>query len=745
MSSVPSIDLMRMLVYECPMRPFYKFALVGVVALQALVPFAGCGDDEAASGPPNGNRPPDGTGDGGTPPWGPPPEPSALGKCDPGAESEPQDKTSGYLLMTENRLAQIRADAAAGTKAFTRLKATVERYLSDLNETKSSGENAALLYLLTNDARYAASAYAWAKQAMGKELQRDSYLEYGDIARTVALVLNWAKAGLDAAQQKELADYLEAATNELWFANQGSKWGISDDVFPFAGNNYRMGFIEGTAFAGYALDALGDPRGKRWIDLAIDKIERKGGVLDYIDQLQSGGDWLEGTNYGQRSKQRLYRGLAAIASMGGKNLFRSHPFFANSVQFAVYQVQPGNRFLYPAGDLARSSESEVSPYDREYVQIATYWLCDSPARRLGQHYLTKVAADYDDGDRSFDYGAGHYLDLLFALDLPVHDVTTLPLSYRAAGTNLINARSGWDEHATSVTIAGAPIFSQSHQHQDIGSFLIWKDGWLAANPETFGGDGPFWPAEASQGLHVPNRELRFDGGPVPGLSRFTDKSAAVYAQIDMSGLYLRKTSSGEEKLLNEHTREIVYLRPNTVFVFDRVDAKPAGEGYSLHFHFPTAPTSSGNVYSAVNNGPGIAIAPLLGGAVSVHDDSNLGSSAHRIEQAATGAVSRFLSVVEVGSSGAPALSAQLVGTPGTVRGAIANNHVVIFSDLPRGATPPVPFSYTVPGTGTPTHVLLGMSGSYSITASRSGGSTTVTVAAGNDVKADADGVLVATP
>src|SRR5690606_22442019 len=138
---------------------------------------------------------------------------------------------------------------------------------------------------------------------------------------------------------------LHASCHELWFDPRGSKWGLSDDEFPAAGNNFRMAFIEGTAFAGYALQALGDPRGAQWVSTAIDKLERKGGVFDYLNTYQSGGDWLEGTNYGQRSKQRLFRALAVIASMGGKNYFNENPFFANAIQYAVYQAQPKHEVL----------------------------------------------------------------------------------------------------------------------------------------------------------------------------------------------------------------------------------------------------------------------------------------------------------------------------------------------------------------------------------------------------------------
>ena len=71
--------------------------------------------------------------------------------------------------------------------------------------------------------------------------------------------------------------------------------------------------------------------------------------------------------------------------------------------------------------------------------------------------------------------------------------------------------------------------------------------------------------------------------------------------------------------------------------------------------------------------------------------------------------------------------------------------VVVFSDKPKGEMPALPFSYVVPGTGSPTHMLVNMTGSVDVTASRGADSTTVTVAEGASVTADSEGVIVVTP
>jgi hypothetical protein len=730
------------------LRPIHVFAL-GLLVLPAALSAAACGDDpEAKKGAPNGNNN-NGNGDGGTPPWGTPPGSVSLAGCDNGAAAAP-DKSSGYLLITENRLAKLKEEVKANSPRFQKLKANTDKYLTNLDAEKAGPENAALMYLLTNDNKYLTSAWAWSQQVRGQDLQSDSYLGYGAMATSIALVLNWTAAGLTDAQKKELADWLDASTDELWNHNKGSGWATGDD-FPSAGNNYRMGFIEGTVHAGYALRGIGDSRGQKWIDSAIDKLERKGGVFDYLATRQNGGDWLEGSNYGQRSKQRLYHALAAIASMDGKNYFNEKEYVANSIQFAEYQAQPGYKVAYPTGDLARSYGNEICPFDREYMQIATYWLCDSPARRLGQHFLTKVATTYEDADNSFDYGEAFYLDLLYSLDIDVLDVKTLPLSFRAAGTNWVNSRSSWDADATSFSLNGAPYLEQGHQHFDVGTFLLYKNGWLLVDPESLDSGGDYWRPEMNQGIYAGSAvQQRYSNVPVPGLTQYSDKGAALFAHVDESKAYRHHNEGVEadQLLVDEHTRDIVYLRPDTVFVFDRV-AAPQSPGYYLNFHFASMPTATGGYYTAKNDKSGISFAKVLGGAITVKSDGG-SRGASRIQEAAEGDTSRYLNVMQVASGAAPAIDPKPIGginPADAVRGAVWNDTVVVFSNAKAGTPAALPFSYTVPGTGKLTHMLVNMTPNQAvkITATPDSGSTKVTVESGSGSSADADGVIVANP
>jgi hypothetical protein len=106
--------------------------------------------------------------------------------------------------------------------------------------------------------------------------------------------------------------------------------------------------------------------------------------------------------------------------------------------------------------------------------------------------------------------------------------------------------------------------------------------------------------------------------------------------------------------------------------------------------------------------------------------------------------------MQVASGAAPVIDPKAIGgvnPADAVRGAVWNNTVVVFSNAATGTPAALPFSYTVPGTGKLTHMLVNMTPNQAvkITATADAGSTKVTVESGSGSTADADGVIVANP
>ncbi len=651
------------------------------------------------------------------------------------ADAAPPINPSGYLLITAERLEGLHDEVAAEAARWQTLRQNVDEEMDERDSNRCGPENIALAYLLTAEPAYASAAMAWADEIVdADDVAFDSYLYFGDRMRQIALVLNYAYDALDAAERQRLQSYLERWTHELWFDNQGSGWGLDDP-----GNNYHMAFLEGTAYAGYALRQAGVAQGQSYVDVLLDKIERPGGVLEYLQGRARGGDWPEGVNYGQRSKQRLFSALSAVASMGDTNYFAATSFFSEAISYAFYQLQPGGERLYPGGDLAWDEAMPVSPNDREYVQMATYWMTDPTGQALGQWYLEHVVPDYT--GPTFHGRSSYYLDLLFARQGPSTPPTELPLHYLAEGTLWAHVRSSWDDDATSLSISGMPLIDQSHAHYDVGSFTLWKHGWLAVDATSYGDTGLNWDSGAHNMVHVAGHERR--GGEIPGLLRFGDEPEMAYAQVDASGLYRRKQGAEVETLLEEYTRELVYLKPNTLVVYDRVEPKPAGSDYDFRVHFAAEPSQAEGRISAQNGGGAIALELLVGGDAEVRADDDLAggpSDAWRVE-VEPGPGGRFLAVLEVATGSPPAPGAEHLTSSGEAEGALIGDEVVLFSSRPRGQSPALPFNYAVTGTEERTHTIANLDGPCAVSVDRQGGSTLVTVSAGSSHTPDDQGVL----
>lgn len=642
---------------------------------------------------------------------------------------------SGHFLVGKERLAALRADprAAAG-EHWTALLENAEHAIRSFDPGSSSAENVATAYLVTRDARFAAGAFKWFEMGAKGDVRWDSYLTFGDHMRGAAFVLDYCGDALSRDQRKAIADYLEKWTNELWFDNRGSGWGLRDP-----GNNYHYAFLEGTAYAAYALEAEKRPSAQRFIELLREQIERPDGVLDYLTHGGRGGDWHEGANYGERSKQRMFSAFAAIVSMGGPDYFARTPFPDEAVLYAAYQVQPGRRFLAPTGDLARDSAADVTPFDRDYVQLAGHFTADPRTRALAAWYLTAVAPGYV--SNAVRTRGLLYRDVLLPPPGPPAGPTKLPLGYRSPGTDWLNARSSWSDDATSLTVVATPQWTQSHAHLDSGSFVLWRGGWQAVDAGTYGRSGLNWSASAHNMIQVAGHAR--GTGKSRGLVRYVDDGRLFYAQIDGSSLFTRHVGESYLPMLDEWTRELLFFRPGTLVVYDRVAPKPEGKDYSWRVHFANKPVWGAGRYSAANESGAIAVTMLDGGDARIAQDTDLPdgpTTAWRLE-VLPNAKNRFLARIEVARAGAvPPTTTQAISGAG-IQGLAWGSQVVVFSAAPLGRPASLPFTYRVKDTGRHAHTLVDMEGGCDVEVSRADGFVVVRVVPGARYRADQNGLV----
>ena len=376
----------------------------------------------------------------------------------------------------------------------------------------------------------------------------------------------------------------------------------------------------------------------------------------------------------------------------------------------------------------------ANPYTRQSLQQMVYWLPDSDARAVGQWYLEHVVPNYQTG---FTYAEGLWRDVVFKLAIPSKPQSALPLAYWAKGENFVSMRSGWDARATAFMVSGVGKIDQSHAHLDTGGFTLWREGWQVVDAVTYSHSGLLQEAGAHNVVTVSGAR-RVTVTP-KGLLRFVDDPRASYLQIDATGLYV---GDRNRLLLRELTREMVYLKPDTVLIYDRVEPAAAEIAFDWRLHFPARPTISGTTIQATNGGGGVTVALLVGDAPTIVADTDLqpdGSKSWRAQ--ATTRNGRFLAALRVGSGGAPALAATAVTTGGDMEGVAVGADVVLFSKVAFGKAPRGGFSYTVPTVAGRVHTLLNMSGSVGVKIAREGAGTVVTIGAGSDQTATPDGVI----
>jgi hypothetical protein len=184
--------------------------------------------------------------------------------------------------------------------------------------------------------------------------------------------------------------------------------------------------------------------------------------------------------------------------------------------------------------------------------------------------------------------------LVYDFLYPNTDVTAQPLDglgtdYYASGIGHIYTRSGWDTDATWVNLIGG-AYTQSHAHQDQGSLLIYKGGWLASDAVINSDNGIIQETGSHSLVRINNAS-----GPIKQVVGTTSQTVALHAgagwlhaAVDVTGAYKNNAS------VSKVQREIVYLKPNVIVVYDRV-ATAAGTTQTWELVSPTAPTMAGAV------------------------------------------------------------------------------------------------------------------------------------------------------
>jgi hypothetical protein len=324
-----------------------------------------------------------------------------------------------------------------------------------------------------------------------------------------------------------------------------------------------------------------------------------------LEMAGAGGGWAEGYYINYWLYEWLFFCEVARHCEGVDYYADAPQFFRHRAVAGMFEAYPGigtyaSRRPIPMGD----GGGRLFGGDRDKAlsarRILVNYYRDDPEHQV-VHAFNEATPRSSVGDYA-------YKDFLWRdPTVPKGDLSGFRLSHLSPGPGYVYARSSWDEDATYFFFKCGDRFT-AHQHLDVGHFLIYKHAELAgdgghydefgtphdvnyhlrtiahstllvydpcetwpairAGPVTGndGGQAHNWPhhngAVADPAQWLRQREL-YD---IADLLAFEDTGAYVYVAADCTRAYAPRK-------LAYFTRQIVFLRPGTFIVFDRVCSK----------------------------------------------------------------------------------------------------------------------------------------------------------------------------
>jgi hypothetical protein len=598
--------------------------------------------------------------------------------------------THPRIYLTPNR-ARLASALSTGTAAATRFKTVVDQWVGGADIWGFSAWNAALVGQLTGNTTYCTKAVAAieaqvvaaeAKIAANQapEVAGDSYLGIGDMIGDLALVYDWCFAQTTPAQRTRWLRYADQAVWNVWHNTQ-AKWGTATIAWSgWATNdpsdNYYYSFLRATMLLGLASKGE-DAQADAWITEFHDTKIMNQLVPTFSADL-AGGASREGTGYGV-AMRRLFELYDLWQSTTTENIARATPHTRQSMLAALHQLMPTRDRIAPTGDQSRDSTASFFDYHRNYLQEL---IQEFPSDTLSRRAKTQLqASSVPTMSSGFMIAYDFLYDNTMVTAQPVDGLNT---TYYASGIGELYARSGWDAHATWVNLIAGP-YTQSHAHQDQGSLMIYKDGWLAYDSVIDSHSG--LPQETTAHGLV---RITSGGQSVPQIADTISRLTALhqgtgytYAASDLTPAYNGNAA------VQKSQREILYLQPDVVVVFDRVQSA-AGTTQTWQLASPVAASISGALATISNAGHALKVQQISGGTMSVTPFTSVSSDysgGYRLDETMTGGDNRYLHVLSIDSAASSITAAGDATHPGvTVR--LSNGHTatITFNRDTTGAT-----------------------------------------------------------
>lgn len=648
----------------------------------------------------------------------------------------------------------------------------------------------ALLYMVTGDESAATKAIQGADGlvACGWQCVAQShshFLYIRDYLRSVALVYDWLYDKLTPQQRHDYVSYMNLIlfltwneTPEALAIYDTAHWMTSNPM-----NNFYYSYLLGTAYVALATDGenpgtfdyqgvthncyylmdADQPNGARYTDLyefLMAKINQQ--MWPSLDTRGKGGGWFEGENYGNASKRHLCDTLLLLKQTVGLDMFNNpaHPFPRQTLYYEFYSIQPGDAVLYPGGDQPSIAQAPVRGYNRDLLLLIAEGMKGTVESEYAQYWCNHVQTNMDDIEVmvAFDF-------LLYHPEYPERDhKLSLPTNYLAEAAGWVHSRSDWSATATSVVMVSTDRI-EGHQHRDQNAFVIYKGsaptlgyyGWVMTEGTPYSSNvaDDTWEHNT---IVVNDTEQRWGNG-TGKILKYDAEPGYVYAVGDAADAYYTNPGhygTGQTKMLKVYQRELVHILPNYIAVFDRIVPAAGFESAVIKslFHYPLEkPVASGDLVTETRGAARMFQKLILPAtpALNWHDEAPEGTDVWRLEvsDATVHPSYLFMNVFQTSNSTVAAMAPtqRVTSKDGGMVGASIKDptqqHVIMFSADPNGATPAGSIIYEVGANGPSLHNLFDLAPStgYRVDVARSAGNYVITVAEGGDRMTSAAGVL----
>ncbi|MBP8805334.1 MAG: hypothetical protein KBG48_12835 [Kofleriaceae bacterium] len=566
---------------------------------------------------------------------------------DDGGPTFADDHPRIYLPNDRTRLERLVTSNAA---SWARFKRIVDLQLDGANIYGFQAWYAALVGQLTGEPRYCEAAVAQIDDFVSAEEDKissgerpdaafDSYLEVGFLVGDLALTYDWCFEQTSNGQRERWITYANQAVWNVWHHEEAT-WG--GEAFPWSGwsvdnpsNNYYYSFLRATMLLGIATRGE-TPEGEQWIAKFRDE-KIAGQLVPTFNRDLTGGGSREGTGYGVAMKN-LFELYDFWHGSTGEALDELTGHTRDSMLHMMHSTAPTLDRVAPIGDHSRDASAAWFDYHRHYLQTLAYLYADDPVAARATTMLADSSVP--EMDQPFMY----VYDFLYTPDVTPAPLATLGRSYYASGVGQLYTRSSWAADATWLTfIAGA--YTESHAHQDQGSFLLYKGDWLAYDANIDSNDGLRQDGE-------PHNLIRFfeGGSAVAQREGTTSEMTAiargagwVYAAGDLTAAY------GSSSPIDRWQRELVMIEPDVVVIYDRVTAPGVEQRWQVVG--PSAFTVSGGSATSTSGGQTLRVARLLPATATASAGGLSGdfSGGFRYEERSTGTTAH-LHVVSIGGA-----------------------------------------------------------------------------------------------